>query len=179
MYRISLWLMKLYRKFNPTLLHWATAFFINGFLKNFPMDFLRFYFVHHKTLLIYWTRQSISPSIGQSFSLIVIGICNPVLNRPKVLGFFFLITVHSLAHGLINTYCCRQYVCKNSKFPNSGEGGGGCARYWPRRNYTVSVKSYDRIFRGSVSASFCCESGSVFVFVKDIILISIFFFCYL
>ena len=79
--------MKCYRKSNPTLLHWATAFFqkrLCGFLKDVPHVFW-VHFLHRKTYsLKYWTRrpsvcqsvclsvrESVGPSIHPCFSIIV------------------------------------------------------------------------------------------------------------
>ena len=88
LFRISPQFQRCYRKFNPTLLHWATGFFVKIDLadvkKGFP-GFLRISSLHRKTYsLKYWTRL---PSVGQSVSP-SIGICNPFLSRPWVPGLF-------------------------------------------------------------------------------------------
>ena len=65
MYRISPRLMKWYRKFNPTLLHWGTT----CFSKTVRRIFEKCFFFHHRTyLIIYKTRQFVSNWNLQSFS---------------------------------------------------------------------------------------------------------------
>ena len=92
LFRISPRFQKRYQ--NPTLGLWAGAFFHNWlttYWKYFPRMFP---FLHRKTYLLkYWTRrpsvcQSFSLSARQSVSPSVIGIWNPFLNRPQVLGLF-------------------------------------------------------------------------------------------
>ena len=99
-------MFKCSRKFNPTLLHWATGVSSKGlgFFFNVPLIFqgILLYIVKHVRFeyltrtasvslvraLCYLYLNSYSPSVRQSVSLSVIGICNPFLNPPQVLGLF-------------------------------------------------------------------------------------------
>ena len=67
-FRISPPVPEMYRKFNPTLFHWATAFFqkpFGWFLKNISL----FYIKHISLILdLPSVRQSVSPSVRQSVS---------------------------------------------------------------------------------------------------------------
>ena len=85
LFRFSPWFQRGYQKFNPTLFHWAKAFFhkrFGGFVENISPDFegSLFYIVKHIRLNIEpafcqsvspSVRQSISPSVRQSVSLSV------------------------------------------------------------------------------------------------------------
>ena len=56
-------------------------------------------------------RQSVSPSVRQSVSQLVIGICNNFLNRPHVSFFFYYFTLLSfyLLCSLLGQVCIQNY----------------------------------------------------------------------
>ena len=62
---------------------------LTDFWRKVPRIYKDTFFVHKAYPLEYWKRQSVSPSVRQSISPSVIGICNPFLNSPQVLGLFF------------------------------------------------------------------------------------------